>query len=704
MKHVVVVLPTYNEKENIGRLIKAIFAQATNLHDLKLSVLVVDDSSPDRTQDVVTALMKDYQNLHLLSGKKEGLGVACMRGFHYAMRQLQADIVVEMDADFSHNPSDLPLLLGRIQEGADFVIGSRYIPGGSIPKNWPFYRKLNSKLGNIFAKHIAGLNPVNDCTSGYRAMRASILKKIHVSKIDVKGYAFLLKLLFSAKKNNAIIIEVPIHFIDRHSGKSKMGMGDIIEFVEECLMLRFPRAATFLYYTSLVLLGVSLALGSTAVIAAGIITFHMILAAFILLLSVFLIAQGSITIFSMIYAWEDPERVNKTKSPRTFEKAHYSFTAIVPARQEGTVIADTIEAIDAIDYPDHLKEIIVVCKKDDTDTILAVKETILDLENPQIKLVTFNDDPINKPHALNVGLEKATKQVIVVFDAEDEPHKDIYKVANTVMLREKADVVQSGIQLMNYRSSWFSTLNVLEYFFWFKSSLQFFARTGFILLAGNTVFVKKEWIKRVNGWDENCLTEDADMGIRLSISGARIQVVYDEKHTTKEETPPTMASFIKQRTRWNQGFLQVLMKGDWRHLPKFSQRILAVYSLVWPEVQAILFILAPLSVLTILLVKLPVGIAMLSAIPFYILLLQFVTYAVGAYEFTKDYKLTYPIWIPVKILLTFFPFQILLSMSAIRAFIRHLMNKTAWEKTQHTNAHRVDTKFDIPYLSQPSYV
>ncbi len=704
MEHVVVVLPTYNEKENIGRLIKAIFAQENNLQKIKLSVLVVDDSSPDRTQDVVTALMEQYKSLHLLTGKKEGLGVACLRGFQYAMRQLQADVVVEMDADFSHNPSDLPLLLERIQEGADFVIGSRYIPGGSIPKNWPFYRKLNSKLGNVFAKYIAGLNPVNDCTSGYRAMRTSILKKIHLTKIDVKGYAFLLKLLFFAKKANAIIIEVPIHFIDRHSGKSKMGLRDIIEFVEECLMLRFPHAATFLYYMSLVLLGITIALGLTALIATGSITFHTVLAAFIIFLSVFLIVQGSITIFSMIYAWEDPERINKTKSPKTFERPHYSFTAIVPARHEGTVIADTIDAIDSIDYPDHLKEIIVVCKRDDTNTILTIKETIFDLDNPRIKLVIFNDDPINKPHALNVGLQKATKNVIVVFDAEDEPHVDIYKVANTVMLREKADVVQSGIQLMNYRSSWFSTLNVLEYFFWFKSSLQFFARTGFILLAGNTVFVKKEWVKKVGGWDEDCLTEDADMGIRLSINGAKMQVIYDEKHTTKEETPPTMASFIKQRTRWNQGFLQILMKGDWKKLPRLSQKVLAVYSLVWPEAQAILFTLAPLSVLTIVLVKLPVGIAMLSAIPFYILLLQFVTYAVGAYEFTKDYKLKYPLWISVKILITFFPFQILLSISAIRAFIRHMMNKTTWEKTQHTNAHRVDTKFDIPYLSQPNYV
>ena len=241
---------------------------------------------------------------------------------------------------------------------------------------------------------------------------------------------------------------------------------------------------------------------------------------------------------------------------------------------------------------------------------------------------------------------------------------------------------------MNLHSSWFSTLNVLEYFFWFKSTLHFFASVGAVPLGGNTVFFKKNCLQKIKGWDETCLTEDADIGIRLSNAGAKIRVVYDEEYVTREETPPNLTSFVKQRTRWNQGFIQILHKGDWIRFPKLSQKLLAGYILLLPELQSLLFLFVPISIFMAFTVKLPVIVTLLSNIPFFILLLQLIIQTVGLYEFTKDYNLKFSWWMPLKVFLTFFPYQIILSLSAFRAIFRTLLGNIAWEKTLHINAHR----------------
>lgn len=297
----------------------------------------------------------------------------------------------------------------------------------------------------------------------------------------------------------------------------------------------------------------SLLLGATFFFSAVIVFFSSILA-----------IQSAITLLWMLYAWEDKSKIISSKSPKVFLPPRYSFTAFLPARHEERVIKDTILAINRIDYPTELKEILVLCREDDKETIAKAREAIKSLKNKNIRLVIFNDFPINKPHGLNKGLAEAQNQIVGIFDAEDEPHKDIYNIVNTVLIKDKVDVVQSGVQLMNFRSHWFSALNVLEYFFWFKSGLHFFTNVGSVSpLGGNTVFFKKNWLKKIGGWDENCLTEDADIGIRLTLAGAKIKVVYDERHATQEETPHSVKSFIKQRTRWNQGFLQILKKRDW---------------------------------------------------------------------------------------------------------------------------------------------
>ena len=231
-------------------------------------------------------------------------------------------------------------------------------------------------------------------------------------------------------------------------------------------------------------------------------------------------------------------------------------------------------------------QLIAICREDDPGTIAQARAIIEALGDPNVQLLIFNDQPINKPHGLNLGLQIAHGDIVTIFDAEDEPHPDILNIINTTMLNDEVDVVQSGVQLMNHNTKWFCFLNVLEYFFWFKSSMHFFAHIGMIPLGGNTAFVRREVLEQLGGWDEHCLTEDADLGLRLSIRQARIRMLYDDKYVTREETPGSLRQFVKQRTRWNQGFIQILFKKEWLQLEKLSQRLLACYVLILPELQA----------------------------------------------------------------------------------------------------------------------
>ncbi len=238
---VVIVLPTYKERENIIRLIPELFEQFKSSRKHEFEVLVVDDESPDRTAEAVKELAKKLPSIHLLTGKKQGLGAAYIRGFKHAMKKLNPSVLVEMDADFSHLPGDLPKLIEQIEKGADFVIGSRYVRGGKVPKDWNFLRKTNSRWGNRFARYLAGIDNVRDCTSGFRAIKKSVLEKINLDKLKVRGYSFQMNLLYKAYMGGAKIKEVPIDFQERTWGHTKLGLGDVVEFMWNSLKLRFEK-------------------------------------------------------------------------------------------------------------------------------------------------------------------------------------------------------------------------------------------------------------------------------------------------------------------------------------------------------------------------------------------------------------------------------------------------------------------------------
>ena len=244
---VVIILPTYNERGNIVALLASLHEQFRRIrHDMH--ILVVDDNSPDGTAALVRESMPHYPNLHLITGEKSGLGAAYIRGMQHAIGELRADVVFEMDADFSHNPADVPRLLAALESSADFVIGSRHVKGGSIPAEWSTWRKLNSAGGNWVARYVAGLYGIRDCTAGFRAIRASILRQIDFSALRVKGYAFQVALLHQAVCLGAVVKEVPVDFVDRKYGQSKLGLSDIIEFIINAWWIRMRALRTFIRF------------------------------------------------------------------------------------------------------------------------------------------------------------------------------------------------------------------------------------------------------------------------------------------------------------------------------------------------------------------------------------------------------------------------------------------------------------------------
>jgi dolichol-phosphate mannosyltransferase len=246
---VVIILPTYNERGNIAALLTSLQHQFCCLRH-EMHILVVDDNSPDGTATLVRQAMRDQPNLHLITGEKTGLGAAYTRGMLYAIGELGADVVFEMDADFSHDPADVPRLLAPLEDedSADFVIGSRHVRGGSIPAEWSVWRKLNSTVGNWVARYVVGLYGIRDCTAGFRAIRASILRQIDFSALRVKGYAFQVALLHQAVTLGAVVKEVPVHFIDRKQGQSKLGLSDIVEFVFNAWWIRLRALRTFIRF------------------------------------------------------------------------------------------------------------------------------------------------------------------------------------------------------------------------------------------------------------------------------------------------------------------------------------------------------------------------------------------------------------------------------------------------------------------------
>lgn len=228
-QRVTIVTPTYNESTNVAKLIPQIVDVAKKIKGWDIKILVVDDSSPDGTADVVRALSKKYKNVSLLLRKeKVGLGAAYLAGMKHAFDVLKSSAVIIMDADLSHKPEYLPRFLKKLEDGADFVIGSRYIKGGKIPDEWPLHRKFLSTFGNLVVRLMLFSNSFTDWTSGYRGIKRKVyekvLPKIKHDKAEFRGYTFNIAFCSHVIEGGFNTGEIPIQFPDRKAGKSKLGM------------------------------------------------------------------------------------------------------------------------------------------------------------------------------------------------------------------------------------------------------------------------------------------------------------------------------------------------------------------------------------------------------------------------------------------------------------------------------------------------
>lgn len=231
-----VIIPTYNEKENIENIIRAVFAL-----EGAYEVLVIDDGSPDGTAEIVKGLREEFpERLHLLEREgKLGLGTAYLTGFRWALSH-GYDYIFEMDADFSHNPEDLPRLYSACSEGgADLAIGSRYCNGISVV-NWPLGRILMSYCASIYVKTVLGMK-IHDCTAGFKCYSRKVLETIDLDDVRMKGYGFQIEMKFTAWKLGFKLVEVPIIFINRQLGTSKMSSGIFGEAFWGVIKLKFRK-------------------------------------------------------------------------------------------------------------------------------------------------------------------------------------------------------------------------------------------------------------------------------------------------------------------------------------------------------------------------------------------------------------------------------------------------------------------------------
>ena len=245
MKKIVVILPTYNEKENIGDMIEALENHIfPEIKDCEMSILVVDDNSPDGTGETVKEKMNKYKNLELSSGEKEGLGKAFNRGIDYAITRMDANAIIKMDADFQHDPKYIIDMVAKYNEGYKYIIGTRFLNGGRFPKELGLYRRILSKYGGmltriiLFAPHI---NIVSDVSSGLKLVDVeAVLKKVDFHSIS-SGFYYTTQLLYQAVIIGTKIVEIPIEFGVRKKGKTKMPFSNVPGTLKAMIKLRLNK-------------------------------------------------------------------------------------------------------------------------------------------------------------------------------------------------------------------------------------------------------------------------------------------------------------------------------------------------------------------------------------------------------------------------------------------------------------------------------
>jgi len=401
-----------------------------------------------------------------------------------------------------------------------------------------------------------------------------------------------------------------------------------------------------------------------------------------LVITLILSLQGYFVTRAMLHTLDKPKKSVPSHSPKL------RFSILIPARDEATVIGKTLTKLSSLNYPKEMYEVLVITPSEDAATLGEISLAIS--LNPQANIKTIPiDGPIqSKSYSLNVGLSFAQNEIITIFDAEDEVHENLLNKVNDYWLTHPTThAVQAPVHLVNINSSWFSALNSIEYYFWFTSVLPYLSKHKTIPLGGNTIFIHRSALKTIGAYDETCLTEDADMGIRLSSARANIRILEDPTLATLEETPVDELSLIKQRARWDQGYLQVLTKRDWAKLD-VKQQFLTVYILTQPLFRHLSFLNMVFSPLLAMSGNIPLWVALASFIPAYFLVLQLGLYQLALDDLAKLHKLKLNIARRLTLIFYFLPYQALLFLATTRALYKLAIGNYHWDKTTHHNAHR----------------
>jgi glycosyltransferase XagB len=404
------------------------------------------------------------------------------------------------------------------------------------------------------------------------------------------------------------------------------------------------------------------------------------------IIAVLFLVAASTNLWWSMHAWRSPEVHAAISNPRPgAHRRPITFSAIVPFRHEReSVVRATVECLLGQDHPDV--QIVLSVGHDDSEA--RVIGYALRAQNPERIVVSVDrSTPKNKPKQLNTALRRCDGEYVAIFDAESLTHPQLCSHAASILAETGSEVLQAGVQLVNHRTTWFSLRNCLEYFFWFRSRLHLHARHGFIPLGGNTVFIRRELLVSVGGWDQDMLTEDCDLGVRLSSHGISVAVSYDARLVTREETPDTVRALVKQRSRWNQGFLQVLAKGDWRALPLRRQRFLAAYTLLQPYLQALTFGVLPIMLLAAIALHLPLPLTLLLFAPLLPMAGTLMFEMAALREFGDELDLPVGLRDYSLLAASLVPYQVVLGFAAIRAMVRHWGGNDVWEKTPHTGNH-----------------
>lgn len=422
-------------------------------------------------------------------------------------------------------------------------------------------------------------------------------------------------------------------------------------------------------------------------------------AALLVLLSLLLTLQSAVCLMATLYVWEERRASDGGRVPRPFATPLQRFTLVLTADRDAAAVEAALHRMVALRYPRELVQLLVVVAAADTGTIARARETLAALARQgsrSVRLLIVGDPPFTRPHGLNVGLRAATGDVVGVFDSGDELHPDILNVVNSVVAREGAartPVLHCGSLPTRGTDPWFFLPTAVEGSFWSWSRRHHQAAVGVVPLGGGTVFIQRDLLRRIGGWDERCSAEDADLALRLTAERVPVRVLADAEHATRRPVPATVAQLMRQRTDRDQGLLRLVATGAWQRLPSWPQRLVALGALVSPLVLPLALLYVAVGLWLMLSASMnvnvgvgvsggpPVAVVLVGSLPLYAALVQLLVQILGLRELARVTGLPAGPGHVARLVAASLPYQGLLALAAGRATWRALRDRTVWRPT-----------------------